>query len=84
MNEFLPTYLHHKHKEEERLRRQHRIDFALRNEPNHTTQVASDTVTFQKKHYQSMSDILAEVRKSDVTIPDSTQVTRPNSKGFHK
>ena len=56
--------------EEERKRRQQRIDFALRNEPNNSTSVAKDTVTFQKKHYTSMSDALNEVRKNKSTIPD--------------
>ena len=67
--------------EEERKRRQQRIDFALRNEPNNSTSVANDTVTFQKKHYTSMSDALAEVRKSTVTHEDTSQVIRPNSRG---
>lgn len=67
--------------EEERKRRQQRIDFALRNEPNTSTSVASNTVTFQKKHYSSMSDALAEVRKSTVTHEDTSQVIRPNSRG---
>ena len=84
MNEFVPTYIHHRQKEEERLRKQQRIDFAMKNEPNTSTSVASDTVTFQKKHYHSMEDALREVRKNTSTIPDSTQVTRPNSKGYHR
>ena len=82
--DFTPTYIHHRQKEEERKRKQQRIDFAMRNEPNSSTTVASDTVTFQKKHYHSMEDALKEVRKSSATIPDTTQVTRPNSKGFHQ
>lgn len=67
--------------EEERRRRQQRLDFVLKNEPNSSTKVASDTVTFQKKHYTSMSDALAEVRKSTVTHEDTSQVIRPNSRG---
>ena len=56
--------------EEERKRRQQRLDFVLKNEPNSSTKVASDTVTFQKKHYTSMADALNEVRKNKSTIAD--------------
>ena len=68
--------------EEERQRKQQRIDFALKSIPEVATQVASHEVSYKKQHYQSMSDALKEVRKSNVTHADTTQVTRPNSKGL--
>ena len=70
--------------EEERKRKQQRIDFALRNMPENATTVATDEVSFTKKHYQSMSDALAQVRKDNSTHQDTTQVVRPNSSGFYK
>ena len=48
-----------------------------------SNKTAADEVSFQKKHLTSMSDALKEVRKSKVTHEDTTQVTRPNSKGFY-
>ena len=68
--------------EEERQRKQQRIDFALKSIPEFATQVASNEVSYKKQHYQSMSDALKEVRKSKVTHEDTTQVTRPNSRGL--
>ena len=84
MYDFKPTYLHHREKEIERQRKEQRIQFALRNEPNTSTSIANDSVTFQLNHYTSMEDALREVRKSKVTHTDTTQVTRPNSKGLHR
>ena len=55
-----------------------RLDFVLKNEPNSSTKVASDTVTFQKKHYTSMADALNEVRENKSTIADGL-VLRPEN-----
>ena len=68
--------------QEERNRKQQRIDHALKNIPEVATQVASHEVSYKKQHYKSMSDALKEVRKSKVTHEDTTQVTRPNSWGL--
>lgn len=67
---FIPTYLHHRQKQEEQRRTEERRNFNLQNIPNTSTQVASNSVTFQKKHLSSMSDALKEVRKSKHKIPD--------------
>ncbi|MDC1022977.1 hypothetical protein OAR00_00315 [Alphaproteobacteria bacterium] len=67
---FIPTYLHHRQRQEELRRTEERRNFNLQNVPNNSTQVASQSVTFQKKHLQSMSDALKDVRKSKQTIPD--------------
>ena len=83
MTNFTPTYLHHRQREEEKIRQQQRIDFALRNKPNNSTSVASDTITFTKKHKQSMSNALAEVRKNETTIPDGLHIRPENHKGFY-
>ena len=83
-HDFTPLYISQREKELEKKRAAQRVAFALRNEPNTSTAVASETVAFQQKHYSSMSDALAEVRKSKVTHADTTQVTRPNSKGFNQ
>ena len=84
MYDFKPEYIHHREKEIERQRKEQRIAFALRNQPDTSTTIANDSMTFQKKHYTSMEDALKEVRKSNVTHSDTTQVTRPNSKGLHR
>ena len=84
MYDFKPQYIHHREKEIERQRREQRIAFALRNQPDTSTSIANDSVTFQKNHYTSMEDALKEVRKIKVTHPDTTQVTRPNSKGLYR
>lgn len=84
MCDFKPTYLHHREKEIERQRKEQRIQFALTNEPNTSTSIAKDSVTFQQNHYSSMEDALKQVRKSSVTHEDTTQVTRPESKGLHR
>ena len=68
--------------EEERQRKQQRIDFALKSIPEVATQVASHEVSFTKKHYQSMTDALTEVRKSNITHEDKTQIIRPNIRGL--
>ena len=68
--------------QEELNRKQQRIDHALKNIPEVATQVASHEVSFTKKHYQSMNDALAEVRKSNITHEDTTQIIRPNSRGL--
>ena len=52
--------------------------------PENATTVATDEVSFTQKHYKSMSDALAEVRKNKSTHQDTTQIVRPNSSGFHK
>ena len=83
MYDFKLQYIHHREKEIERQRKEQRIAFALRNQPDTSTSIANDSVTFQKNHYTSMEDALKEVRKSKVTHSDTTQVTRPNSKGLH-
>ena len=70
--------------EEQRKRQQQRIDYALSKMPGTATKVATDEVSFTQKHYKSMSDALAEVRKNTSTHQDTTQVIRPNSSGFHK
>ena len=70
--------------EEQRKRQQQRIDYALSKMPVNATKVATDEVSFTQKHYKSMSDALAEVRKNKTTHQDTTQVVRPNSSGFHK
>ena len=70
--------------EEQRKRQQQRIDYALSKMPVNATKVATDEVSFTQKHYKSMSDALAEVRKNTSTHQDTTQVVRPNSSGFHK
>ena len=69
--------------EQERRRKQQRIDYEMRKQGSSNT-LANDSVTFQQKHYSSMTDALKEVRKSNVTHEDTTQVTRPNSKGLHQ
>ena len=84
MYDFKPQYIHHREKEVERQRKEQRIAFALRNQPDTSTSIANDSVTFQKNHYTSMEDALKEVRKSKVTHADTTQVTRPDSKGLHR
>lgn len=83
-HDFTPLYISKREKELEKKRAAERIAFAMRNEPNTTTQVASDSVTFQKQHYASMTDALAEVRKSKITHADTSQVVRPNSKGHDR
>ena len=70
--------------EEQRKRQQQRIDYALSKMPINSTKVANDEVNLTQKHYKSMSDALAEVRKNKTTHQDTTQVVRPNSSGFHK
>ena len=70
--------------EEQRKRQQQRIDYTLSKMPVNATKVATDEVSFTQKHYKSMSDALAEVRKNNSTHQDTTQVVRPNSSGFHK
>ncbi len=83
MTDFVPTYIHHRQKEEELKRRKQRLDFAFRNQPNSSTQVASDSITFNKKHRQSMADALEEVRKNKSTIPDGLHMRPENHKGFY-
>ena len=68
----------------ERKRKQKRAEYLEQTMPNTSTSIANDTVTFQHKHYSSMADALNEVRKNPVTHEDTTQVTRPNSKGLHR
>ena len=57
--------------EEERKRKQQRIDFALRNMPGNATTVATDEVSFTNKHYSSMNDALKKVRENKTSIPNS-------------
>ena len=61
MYDFKPQYIHHREKEIERQRREQRIAFALRNQPDTSTSIANDSVTFQKNHYTSMEDALKEL-----------------------
>ena len=78
----LSAYAVRKKEKEKRLEQQ-LIDYLFgKNLPTTETRVASDEVSYTQKHYQSMTDALAEVRKSKITHEDTTQVTRPNSRGF--
>ncbi len=79
----LPPYLHQQERDKERLRKEQRIQFALRNEPNTSSRVAKDSVTYQKQHMKSMEDALKEVRKSKHTIPDGLHMRPENHKGFY-
>ena len=51
MYDFKPQYIHHREKEIERQRKEQRIAFALRNQPDTSKSIANDSVTFQKNHY---------------------------------
>ena len=44
-----------------------------------SNKVASDSVSFTKKHALSMSDALNQVRKSKVTLPDTTHLRPENN-----
>ena len=81
---FKPHYMTAHEQEIERKRKQKRAEYLQQTMPNTSTSIANDTVTFQHKHYSSMADALKEVRKNPVTHEDTTQVTRPNSKGLHR
>ena len=81
---FTPHYINAHQQEVERKRKEQRINFALRNQPNNSSSIAKDSVTFQQNHYSSMEDALKQVRKGSVTHEDTTQVVRPESKGLHR
>ena len=83
-DDFIPTYLHHRQRQIEKERLEQRKQYNLQNVPNTSTNVASNSVTFQQKHLRSMSDALKEVRKNKSTIPDGHYLRPDNHKGFYE
>ncbi len=83
MNGLIPPHLHQRNREVERQRKEQRIQMAMKTQPNHSSKVASDEVTYQKQHMRSMEDALKEVRKSKHTIPDGLHMRPENHKGFY-
>jgi len=78
-----PIHILQRQKDEENKRNEQKMDFGSMNFTNHT-KVASNNITYNQKHQQSMTDALAKVRESKVTHEDTTQIIRPNTSGFHK
>ena len=81
---FTPVHILHREKEKQRKIREQKLDLSLKTFQDNATKVASDNITYNQKHKQSMMDALNKVRESNVTHEDTTQVTRPNSSGFHR
>ena len=79
-----PLNILKKEKEQEQELKRQRDEFNFYREPNTSTKTASDNITYKSKHIQSMSEALREVSKSKITHPDTTQVTRPFSRGYHR
>ena len=67
----LPPNVHQRQRQIEEERRNQRIQMALKTQPNLSSTVAQDSITYQKDHRQSMEDALKEVRKSKETIKDN-------------
>ena len=83
MESLVPPYLQKRKQDEERLRKQQRIDYAMKTIPSSSTQVANDNITYKKGHAKSMMDALKEVRRSKHTIPDGLHMRPENHKGFY-
>jgi len=79
--ELYQDYLTQRKKEQELLtkKKQEQELYNKKQNDNITSnRVASDTVSFTKKHALSMSDALNQVRKSKVTLPDTTHLRPEN------
>ena len=79
----LPPNLHQRQLEEEKRRREQRLQMAMKNQPNTSSSVSTQNLTYQKRHMNSMVDALKEVRKSKETIKDNHYLRPDNHKGFY-